>query len=471
MRAIVNFASEDLKGRIVPRVISGDIVVAVSMSEPAAGTALTDLTTRGRIDGTEIVLQGQKRWCSGGGHADAYIVYCRLDDQPGAAGIGAVLVEKERPGISFGRPELLMGFRGIPSSDIFLDDVRVPLDNLVVPAGGFRNLMEVFGLERCGNATMSLGIAAAALEEALAYVQERRQFGRPIVDFQAVQLKLAEMAMKVEAARLLIWRAAAAAGDRLPSTAHSSIAKCFANEIVREVTSIGLQLMGGYGYSTEYRMEQRVRDAYGWELPAAPSISRRSISRRRWSGGDSVSADRAPQSPLHRCGPSRRFLGAAGREPVPAQRQKPQPDAHDHDRCDVAARLAALSCQPPVRLRAAFGQHVLRQHPHGQPDESGQQDRVVDQSEHRDEVRNEVYRAQRIGDRNQADRLGKPRRGRIATGEPEHERVALDGACPGTQSFNRPHVAFLCAGWQRRHCVDCKTGTAYLIGLSREGLR
>ncbi len=266
VRAIVNFASEDLKRRIVPRVISGEIVVAVSMSEPAAGTALTDLTTRGRIDGAEIVLQGQKRWCSGGGHADAYIVYCRLDEQPGAAGIGAVLVEKERPGISFGRPELLMGFRGIPSSDIFLDDVRVPLDNLVVPAGGFRGLMEVFGLERCGNATMSLGIAAAALEEALAYVQERRQFGRPIVDFQAVQLKLAEMAMKVEAARLLIWRAAAAAGDRLPSTAHSSIAKCFANEIVREVTSIGLQLMGGYGYSTEYRMEQRVRDAYGWGI-------------------------------------------------------------------------------------------------------------------------------------------------------------------------------------------------------------
>jgi alkylation response protein AidB-like acyl-CoA dehydrogenase len=266
VRTILHFAGEPLRRRLVPQVVRGDIVVAVSMSEPNAGTALTDLTTRGRIADGEIVITGQKRWCSGGGHADAYVVYCRLSDAPGAAGIGAVLVEKDRRGVSFGRPELLMGFRGIPSSDIFLDDVRVPLENLIVPAGGFKQLMEAFDLERCGNATMSLGIATAALEEALAYVQERRQFGRPIVDFQAVQLKLADMAMKVEAARLLIWRAAQNAADGLPSAADSSIAKCFANEMVREVAALGMQVMGGYGYSTEYRMEQRLRDAFGWGI-------------------------------------------------------------------------------------------------------------------------------------------------------------------------------------------------------------
>jgi alkylation response protein AidB-like acyl-CoA dehydrogenase len=185
VRTVLHFASEGLRQRILPKVVSGDMVVAVSMSEPHAGTALTDLTTRARPDGDEIAISGQKRWTSGGGHADAYVVYCRLSDAPGAAGIGAVLVEKGQPGLRFGQPERLMGFRGIPSCDIFFDNVRVPRGNLIVPAGGFRQLMEAFDLERCGNATMSLGIAAAALEEALAYVQDRQQFGRPIVDFQA----------------------------------------------------------------------------------------------------------------------------------------------------------------------------------------------------------------------------------------------------------------------------------------------
>ena len=266
VRTVQHFASDSLKARILPKVISGEQIVAVSMSEPSAGTALTDLTTTGRFDGDEIVLNGQKRWCSGGGHSDVYIVYCRLNDQPGAGGVGAVLVEKERKGISFGVPEKLMGFRGIPSADIFLDEVRVPKDNLIVPAGGFAQLMTAFSLERCGNATMGLGIAAAALEEATAYSQERQQFGKPIVEFQAIQLKLAEMAMKVEASRLLIYRAAVNASQGLPSVFESSVAKCFSNEMVVEVAAKGLQIMGGYGYSKEYRMEQRVRDSYAWGI-------------------------------------------------------------------------------------------------------------------------------------------------------------------------------------------------------------
>jgi butyryl-CoA dehydrogenase len=236
------------------------------MSEPSAGTALTDLKTTGRIEGDEIVLNGQKRWCSGGGHSDYYIVYCRLSPEAGAKGIGAVLVEKERSGLSFGRPERLMGFRGIPSADIFLDEVRTPLGNLIVPAGGFSKLMSAFSLERCGNATMGLGIASAALEEVVEYAQQREQFGKPIVDFQAVQLKLAEMAMKVEAARLLIYRAAVNASQGLPSVYESSVAKCFSNEMVKEVAAHGLQIMGGYGYSKEYRMEQRVRDSFAWGI-------------------------------------------------------------------------------------------------------------------------------------------------------------------------------------------------------------
>lgn len=266
VRTVLHFGSDSLKQRIIPKVTSGEAVVAVSMSEPAAGSALTDLTTRARFDGDRIIVMGQKRWCSGGGHADAYIVYCRMSDEPGAAGIGAVLVEKGSEGLRFGRPEELMGFRGVPSSDVFLDDVSVPADNLIVPAGGFKQLMKTFDLERCGNATMALAVAAASFEEALAYVQERKQFGKPIVEFQAVQLRLAEMAVKVEASRLLIWRAAQNSANGLPSSLESSIAKCFANEITREVSIAGMQLMGGYGYSREYGMEQRVRDSFGWGI-------------------------------------------------------------------------------------------------------------------------------------------------------------------------------------------------------------
>jgi acyl-CoA dehydrogenase len=266
VRAIEHFADPALAERIVPAVCRGEMVVAVSMSEPDAGSALTDLKTRGTVQGDRVVLNGAKRWCSGGGHSDAYLVYCRLSDDPGAKGIGAVLVEKGAPGMSFGPNEQLMGFRGIPSSDIHFDDCAVPVENIVVPAGGFRKLMEAFDLERCGNATMSMAQASGALEDVIAYVQERKQFGKPIVEFQAVQLKLAEMQMKVDAARLLIWRAAANAQDGLPSVLDSSVAKCFANSIAREVTGDAVQLMGAYGYSRDFPMERRLRDAWGWGI-------------------------------------------------------------------------------------------------------------------------------------------------------------------------------------------------------------
>ena len=266
VRAIEHLAGEDLKARVIPRVCKGEITVAVAMSEPEAGTALTDLKTKGDVRDGTVVLNGTKRWCSGGGHADGYVVYCRLSDAPGAKGIGAVYVERDTAGVTFGERERLMGFRGIPSSDIFFDNVEVPSANVILPAGGFGRLMAAFDLERCGNATMSLGQASGALEDVLEYVQERRQFGKPIVEFQAVQLKLAEMAMQVEAARLLVYRAAVNAEDGLPSVFDSSVAKCFANEMARTVTGMAVQLMGGYGYAREFPMERRMRDAWGWGI-------------------------------------------------------------------------------------------------------------------------------------------------------------------------------------------------------------
>jgi len=266
VRAIERFGDKSLAESIVPAVCAGEKMVAIAMSEPQAGTALTDLKTRATLEDDEVILDGTKRWCSGGNHADGYLVYCRFTDEPGAKSIGAVYVENGTEGLSFGQPEHLMGFRGVPSSDIYLDQVRVPATNIVVGAGGFGKLMAAFDLERCGNATMALAQASAALDDVTAYVQERHQFGKPIVDFQAVQLKLAEMAMQVEASRLLIWKAAVDADQGFPSISASSIAKCFANEAARSVTGDALQLMGGYGYSKEYPMERRFRDAWGWGI-------------------------------------------------------------------------------------------------------------------------------------------------------------------------------------------------------------
>ncbi|WP_134498445.1 acyl-CoA dehydrogenase family protein [Microvirga pakistanensis] len=266
VRIVERLGHPSLRERVVPKVVSGDMLVAISMSEPDAGTALTDLRTRARIDGDTIVIDGSKRWCSGAGHSEGYVVFCRFDGTPGAKGIGAVFVDKDTPGLTFGPQEQLMGFRGVPSADMTFENVRVPREHLLVGPGGFSSLMGLFNIERLGNATMALGVAAGALEYVAAYVQERRQFGKPIVDFQAVQIRLAEMAIKVEASRLLIHRAAANAEQGLPNAREASIAKCYANEITREVTAAALQLMGGYGYAKEYGMERRLRDSFGWGI-------------------------------------------------------------------------------------------------------------------------------------------------------------------------------------------------------------
>ena len=264
--AIAHFASDSLKEKYLSRVCSGEIVIAVSMSEPNAGSALTDLTTQARLEADSLILNGSKRWCSGAGHAEAYVVYCRMDDSPGAKAIGAVVVEKDSEGFSFGKPDQHMGFRGVGSADMYFDKVAVPLENILVPAGGFGKLMDAFDLERCGNTTMSLAVAQSAFDYVLEYVQEREQFGKPLIDFQAVQLQIAEMKMKLEASRLLLYRAVVNAEKGLPTIAESSVAKCFANEAVREVTGKAMQLMGGYGYSKEYPLEQKLRDAWGWGI-------------------------------------------------------------------------------------------------------------------------------------------------------------------------------------------------------------
>ena len=264
--AISYFASENLKEKTLSKVCSGNMVLAVAMSEPHAGSALTDLSTSATISNGRILVSGTKRWCSGASHADAYVVYCKMSNEQGANGIGAVLIEKDRPGLSFGKKERHMGWRGVVSADMHFDNISLPLENIILPAGGFKKLMKAFDLERCGNTTMSIACAQSAFDYVLNYVQERKQFGKQLIDFQAVQISIAEMKMKLDASRMLLYRAVTNTGGKLPTAGESSIAKCYANEICREVTGKAMQLMGAYGYSSDYPIEQKFRDSWGWGI-------------------------------------------------------------------------------------------------------------------------------------------------------------------------------------------------------------
>jgi alkylation response protein AidB-like acyl-CoA dehydrogenase len=275
IRVLEYFGTEEQKREYIPRSTSGEITMGVAISEPEAGSAATDMKTKARRDGDEYVISGSKRWITGGGHASHYLLYCRLNDEPGAKGIGGLIVGKETPGLSFGAREKLMGFRGIPSADLYFDDARVPAENLVVEAGGFKKLFGVFSIERMGNSTMSLAIGQASLDRAKAYVETREQFGRPLIEFQNTQMVIADMAMQVEASRLLLYRAAYNAGRDLPVPYEVSLAKCYANEMGKRVSDLAMQLHGGNGYTEEYGIERLHRDAHGWAIAGGtPAIQR-----------------------------------------------------------------------------------------------------------------------------------------------------------------------------------------------------
>ncbi|MCZ4078050.1 acyl-CoA/acyl-ACP dehydrogenase [Rhodococcus sp. H36-A4] len=279
-QVIARIGTEEQRERFLPGIIAGDLTMAVAISEPDAGSAATDMATKAVIDGDTVRVSGNKRWISNGSEADVYLVYARMNDAPGAKGIGAVLVEANRDGVSYGAREKLMGFRGIPSADIYFDDVVVPAENIVVLPGGFRTLFTAFSIERLGNSTMSLALGQAALDLSIRYVQERTQFGKPLIEFQAVQMTIADMALQVDAARLLLQRAAGSVvdGDDLPNSLHVSLAKCTANEMAKKVTDLAMQLHGGNGYTEEFGIERMHRDAHGWALAGGtPTMQRTRI--------------------------------------------------------------------------------------------------------------------------------------------------------------------------------------------------
>ena len=266
VRVINTFGTEEQRRAIIPGVCKGERSVSVCMTEPEAGSDLTALSTKLLEDGDGYRLNGRKVFISGGGEASHYLVYSRFGDIPGYKGIGAVVVEKGAPGFTFGKQEELMGVRGMPSCDLIFEDVKVPKENVVLQGGRFRELMSTFDLERCGNSAMCLGVAGGALEEAKAYAAERKTFGRSISEFQDIQFRIVDMAMKLDAARLLVYRAATNAGRGFPSMYESAMAKCYANEAVVEITNTAMQVFGGYGYSKEFPVERMHRDALAWRV-------------------------------------------------------------------------------------------------------------------------------------------------------------------------------------------------------------
>jgi butyryl-CoA dehydrogenase len=265
-RVVELFGNDEQKRRLLPPVVRGEKTIALAISEADAGSAATDAQTHASLEDDEVVINGIKRWCSGAGHAEQYLVYVRLGPQQGAAGLGAVIVDKDTAGLTFGLQENFMGFHGVGSADMFFDDVRIPRENLIVGAGGFKRLFTAFSIERIGNATMSLAIGQSCLDRCASYVVQRRQFGRELLDFQLIQANLAEMIVQVEAARLLIYRAASNAGNGAPLPLEASIAKCFANEMAKRVSDLAIQLHGGYGYTAEYGIERLHRDSHGWAI-------------------------------------------------------------------------------------------------------------------------------------------------------------------------------------------------------------
>jgi 3-sulfinopropanoyl-CoA desulfinase len=258
--AIVHYGSEVQKRTVLPRVIQGD-KPAIAITEPEAGSAATDLRTTARRDGDHLVLDGEKRWITGAGVSRTYVVFCRFDGQPGASGIGAVIVDADTPGLQVRRRERAMGMRGIPEGEVVFERCRVPAANLLLGPGGFARLMAAYNGQRLGAAAVALGLAQGAFEEAVRFAGSRQQFGRPIAHFQGLRWMVADMGTQVESARQLVYRAAQNAGAGLPDMVETAMAKTVAAETAIRVTNDALQILGATGYSRECPVERMVRDA------------------------------------------------------------------------------------------------------------------------------------------------------------------------------------------------------------------
>ncbi|WP_046506845.1 acyl-CoA dehydrogenase [Streptomyces odonnellii] len=265
---VILSGSEDLKKRYLGPLAKGDAMFSYCLSEPDAGSDAAGMKTRAVRDGDHYVLNGVKRWITNAGVSEYYTVMAVTDPEKRSKGISAFVVEKGDEGVSFGAPEKKLGIKGSPTREVYLDNVRIPADRLIGAEGtGFATAMKTLDHTRITIAAQALGIAQGALDYAKGYVQERKQFGKPIADFQGVQFMLADMAMKLEAARQLTY-AAAARSERTTEgatkedlTFFGAAAKCFASDAAMEITTDAVQLLGGYGYTRDYPVERMMRDA------------------------------------------------------------------------------------------------------------------------------------------------------------------------------------------------------------------
>jgi alkylation response protein AidB-like acyl-CoA dehydrogenase len=255
--------SEELKRKYLGALARGEGMFSYCLSEPDAGSDAVGMKTRAVRDGDFWVLNGVKRWITNAGVSEFYTVMAVTDPDQRSRGISAFVVEKSDEGVTFGAPEKKLGIKGSPTREVYLDNVRIPADRMIGAEGtGFATAMKTLDHTRVTIAAQAVGIAQGALDYAAGYVKERKQFGKPIGEFQGIQFMLADMAMKLEAARQLTY-AAAARSQRTDAdlTFFGAAAKCFASDAAMEITTDAVQLLGGYGYTRDYPLERMMRDA------------------------------------------------------------------------------------------------------------------------------------------------------------------------------------------------------------------
>lgn len=255
--------SDELKARFLPPVAKGDAMFSYCLSEPEAGSDAASMTTKAVRDGDGWLLSGVKRWITNAGVSKYYTVFAVTDPDKRSKGVSAFVVDIDDPGVSFGAPESKLGIKASPTREVYLDNVRLDGDRMIGEEGtGFATAMRTLDHTRVTIAAQAIGIAQGALDFALGHIKERKQFGKPVADFQGLQFMVADMGMKLEAARQLTYAAAARSErDDADLTYFGAAAKCYASDVAMEITLDAVQLLGGYGYTTDYPVERMMRDA------------------------------------------------------------------------------------------------------------------------------------------------------------------------------------------------------------------
>ena len=259
---IYKFGNEEQKQKYLVPLAKGEHIGAFGLTEPNAGTDAAGQQTTAIIDGDDYILNGSKIFITNGGQADTYVILAMTDKSQGTRGISAFIVEKDYPGFSIGKIEEKMGIRASATTELIFQNCRVPKENLLGKEGeGFKIAMATLDGGRIGIAAQALGIAGGALDETVKYLKERQQFGKPIAKFQGLQWMVADMATEIDAARLLVYRAAFNKANNLPYSKEAAMAKLFASQTAMSVTTKCVQLFGGYGYTKDYPIERMMRDA------------------------------------------------------------------------------------------------------------------------------------------------------------------------------------------------------------------